>query len=131
MSLPKPAYVSINGNRLTDQGRSEVSIDTIRIENSQRTVTGQMRRQSIAIKHNFSFSYEMVPAASASTVDENAGGDSIISLLKNNTGTVTLALTNQDLSTTSYACFISSFEYNVKYRWDEYYYDISIVLEEV
>lgn len=131
MTLPKPAYVRFNGEQLTDQGRSSVEIDPEIIERRIRTATGRLRKQHIAIKRSFSLSYEFVPQKDASTVDQKHAGAWIINFLRTTTGNFTLGLLDDDLTVQNYNVVITGYSHSVQKRWDEYYYDISIELEEV
>ena len=72
---------------LSDHNRSEISFNTERIENRQRTINGRMRSYYIADKLNISFSWNNLPSRSHALVsDFNSVG---VSPLKNSTSEYT------------------------------------------
>jgi hypothetical protein len=72
---------------LSDHNRSEISFNTERIENRQRTINGRMRSYHIADKLSISFSWNNLPSRSHGIVaDFNSAG---VSPLKNSTSEYT------------------------------------------
>lgn len=137
MTLWRPAYVSFNGNKLTDHNRSEVSQSVERIGGNTRTARGSLRQYYVADKHSFSMSWDMIPGSSTKTADGFWAADDIIAFYFATTGTFTLGLVTEELDAfdeyivDDYTVLFNDFEYNVEKRWDRYFYNVSLDLEEV
>lgn len=92
---------------LSDHNKSDLSITSQRIETRKRMINGTMRSYHIADKHNFSWSWNMLPSRSSSadpnfnastgkssslqysefhTVDAGAGGVEILNWYENHSG---------------------------------------------
>lgn len=129
--LPKGSLMKWNGNAITEHNRSELSIDVNRIENSKRMATGTMRKYVIADKREFSCSWEMIPDATAATVDGKWGGAAIESFYNTTPGAFTLVLTDGAGVTSTYTVMITDFSKVINKRGTYDAWDIDITLEEV
>ena len=72
-----PSTGVIDYVKITDHNRSPLGINIERIENSQRTANGTMRKNIIAEKHRFDLSWNDVPNVSQYTVDGGYGAGQI------------------------------------------------------
>jgi hypothetical protein len=88
----RPALLKFNNNYVTDHNRSPLDISIERIENSQRTANGTLRKNVIADKHSFQVSWTMVPHNKEYTVDAGFGGGDIYDFYMANTGSFTLSV---------------------------------------
>ena len=131
MKFSRDAYVRFGSNRLSDHNRGEVDQSFERIESRVRTARGRMRKSYVADKMTFSISWDELPEENSQTIDKFWGAKSIINFYKNTPGEFTLSLVGPTGSLTSYTVVFSDFSYSVKFRYDTYYYDISLSLEEV
>lgn len=124
--------ITLNGNRLTDQGRSPVSVSVERIEESRRMANGTMRRFYVADKHTFSVDWSEVPRLTTATVDGGQGGEFIESLYLAQPGAVPLVITWGDGSTKTYSVFLTDYskEYISRYAGGDIW-DVSLTMEEV
>lgn len=97
---------------LSDHNRGEISINSERIENRERMISGHMRSYHVADKNTFSWDWEMLPSRTYSetpnytsagiltgsasvqifTVDGGAGGVELINWHKNHTGSFYMLL---------------------------------------
>jgi hypothetical protein len=77
---------SLRFRRLTEHNRSPLSINTERIESSQRMANGTLRKYFIADKLNLSVSWEMVPSFRNETVDGAWGAEDIKSFYESSAG---------------------------------------------
>jgi hypothetical protein len=68
---------SLRFRRVTEHNRAPLSINTERIESSQRMANGTLRKYFIADKLNLSVSWEMVPSFRNETVDGAWGAEDI------------------------------------------------------
>ena len=97
---------------LSDHNRGEIAINSERIENRERMISGHMRSYHVADKNTFSFDWEMLPSRAYSdtpqytsggklsnsasvqmfTVDGGAGGVELINWHKTHTGSFYMML---------------------------------------
>jgi hypothetical protein len=77
---------SLRFRRLTEHNRSPLSINTERIESSQRMANGTLRKYFIADKLNLSVSWEMVPSFRNETVDGAWGAEDIKNFYESSAG---------------------------------------------
>jgi hypothetical protein len=68
---------SLGFRRITEHNRSPLSINTERIESSQRMANGTLRKYFIADKLNLNASWEMIPSFRNETVDGGWGAEDI------------------------------------------------------
>jgi hypothetical protein len=68
---------SLRFRRLTEHNRAPLSLNTERIESSQRMANGTLRKYFIADKLNINVSWEMVPSFRNETVDGAWGAEDI------------------------------------------------------
>lgn len=127
----KEALVQFNGVHVTDHNRSAFPNSPEFIKNDQRTATGKLRRDFIAIKNSYDMSWEDLPWFDDETVDGNMGAQSLINFITSNTGTFTLTVTNKDETETSYTVMFESFDWELTKRWGTDFYNISVSLVEV
>lgn len=72
--------------RLSEHNRSPLSINTERIESSQRMANGTLRKYFIADKLNLSVSWEMLPSFRNETVDGAWGAEDIKNFYESSAG---------------------------------------------
>jgi hypothetical protein len=72
-------YFNVNNSwqKITEHNRAPVSIESNRIEKSQRMSNGTLRKLFIADKTNISTSWSMVPSRSTLTVDGGWGAEDL------------------------------------------------------
>jgi hypothetical protein len=68
---------SLRFRRLTEHNRSPLSINTERIESSQRMANGTLRKYFVADKLNLNASWEMIPSFRNETVDGGWGAEDL------------------------------------------------------
>jgi hypothetical protein len=129
----KDSLLRLNGNRLSDHNRSEMSVSTERIEQSKRMANGTLRKYVVADKRSWSVSWEDIPHSSAFTVDGFWGGEDMEIFFRSaaGQGQITLTIVRNSGSSTSHNVVISSFERKIKKRGDYEFWDVSLELEEV
>lgn len=130
-----PALVEVvgsNGNYvLSDHNRSPLAEEYERIENTRRTARGKRRRYFIADKRTFTLSWNTLPETNVNTVDENAGASQLIQMYESETGVVTLRIYEQGTGVRTAQCHITGFSSELVYRYNDFYYDISVTFEEI
>lgn len=131
LTFYRDALVRFNGNRVSDHNRSNVDRSPERIGNSVRTARGALRKNHVADKLSFSMSWATLPEKDDHTVDGFWGAESLIEFFNNTTGEFTLTLENSDGSSSIYTVVFTDFDYSVVHRFQKYYYDISLSVEEV
>lgn len=128
---------------LSDHSRAPLDISTESIENSSRVVSGLMRKSHVASKSTFSTSWELLPADSVATVDGYAGGQDLLNMWANNTGSFNMEVYNRDSARKGsapdaiYKVFIRDFSRSIVKR-NVYspdgnltdYWDVQLSLEE-
>lgn len=128
----KPQGMAWNNNKITDHKRSEISVDTERIESSDRMANGNLRKYVIADKRSFSTSWDDLPDRVAGTVDGFWGGREMLAFYKANAGAFTLRLNYGDNSFENITVVFTEFSYEISKRasaWD--LWQVSVEMEEV
>lgn len=124
------ALLTLGGLQLTEHNRSALSIDPVRIGVDKRTMRGELRRQHIDVKHEFSVSWADVPHRAAYTVDRKAGGQDMKDFFDVNHAEQGLVVTHLG-NTEAFTVLVESFSYSIKKRWDFEVWDCSLDLVEV
>ena len=131
---------SLRFRRLTEHNRSPLSINTERIESSQRMANGTLRKYFIADKLNLSVSWEMVPSFRNETVDGAWGAEDLRTFYNSAEGQsafnirVNLAKdgTNQELANyESYTVVFSNCNFTVLKRGAQPFWNVSITMVQV
>jgi hypothetical protein len=130
LPIPTDSIITIGGLALTEHNRQPMSVTPNIIGNDKRTLRGEMRRQVIDVKHEFSVSWNGVPHRAAFTVDRKAGGQDMKDFFDANLGEQTMIVDNGE-STETYTVFIESFQYTIRKRYDFNLWDCSLDLVEV
>lgn len=129
--LPKGSLMKWAGNAITEHNRSELNISPKRIENSQRTAMGMLRKYVIADKREFSVSWKMLPDATSATVDKKWGGTAIENFYNTTPGVFTLTVTDGAGVATNYQVVFTDFSKVINKRGKYDAWDIDVTLEEV
>jgi len=77
---------SLGFRRITEHNRSPLSINTERIESSQRMANGTLRKYFVADKLNLNASWEMIPSFRNETVDGGWGAEDIKNFYESTAG---------------------------------------------
>lgn len=126
--------------KITEHNRSPLSIDSSRIEKTQRMSNGTLRKLFIADKTTLSTSWSTVPSNSNLTVDGGWGAEDLRSFYHNaGTGTfqvkVSYNLTRNNIYLVSFTQFSMTLaKRNVKGKTSDEaqeFWDISLGMEEV
>lgn len=135
--LPKGSILSLGlsstgpWNRLTEHNRAALSVDTERIEKSNRMANGTMRKWFIADKVTLTTSWDMVPHDLNFTVDGYWGGSDIENFYRTNTGDFWAQVRLPDGSTKEYRVVFKNFDKSIQKRGRYEFWNISLALEEV
>ena len=130
VNLPLGSIVSLDGNALTEHNRKSLAVDINRIESSDRTANGGLRKYVIADKLKWSVTWENCPDRSTKTVDGKWGGAEIRDFYEANPGVFTLTVKVNGVSEV-YNAVITSFNYDVAKRAaSAELWDFSITIEE-
>lgn len=115
----------------TEHNRSEVSVSTDRIKDSDRMASGTLRQYYIADKRKWSLSWDMIPAPSEETVDGEAGGEEIENFFKTTVGDFKMRIqhADSDLDETVTVVF-DNFSKVHRRRGKFDFWNLSITLEE-
>lgn len=120
-----------NNTSVTEHKRSSLQIDVERIEESDRTASGFLRKWVVADKKTFSCSWSEVPALAANTVDGKWGGQDIETFHATTPGVFTLTIV-QSHRTDTYNVVFKSFDKEVVKRTGQAdRWNINVSLEEV
>jgi hypothetical protein len=128
--------------KLSEHNRSPVSLDTQRIERSQRMANGSLRKIFIADKKNISTSWSMLPSYSTMTVDAGYGAADLKSFYHGKgTGAFKVKISyngvsgrDEILTAVFTSCSFTVVKRNVKSNMADVaqeFWDVSISLEEV
>lgn len=129
--------------KLSEHNRSPVSIDTNRIEKTQRMSGGTLRKVWIADKKSISTSWSMLPTNDTMTVDGGYGAASIRAFYHGDKGKNTfkvkisyngVAARDEILLMSFTSCSFTVVKRNVKEKTadsPQEFWDVSIGLEEV
>ena len=115
-SLPLDTIISINGNTLTDQGRSQLSVTNDRIMNEARMVDGTNRRYVVADKKSWSTSWTDLFSSDDYTMDAGWGGASIWNFYLTNPQQFVLTLTDGQGNVSTFTAMIKTCSYDVIQR---------------
>jgi hypothetical protein len=77
---------SLGFRRITEHNRAPLSINTERIESSQRMANGTLRKYFVADKLNLNASWEMIPSFRNETVDGGWGAEDIKNFYESTAG---------------------------------------------
>lgn len=128
--------------KLSEHNRQPVSIDTNRIERSERMANGTMRKIFIADKYSIQTSWTMLPSNDTMTVDGGYGAEQIRSFYKGKgTGSFKLKISYNGVSARDEIIYVMitncSFtinKRNVKEKISDVaqeFWDVSLTLEQV
>lgn len=129
--------------KLSEHNRSPISIDTNRIEKTQRMSGGSLRKVWIADKTTISTSWTMLPTNDANTIDGGYGAGSIKSFYRGDKGKGTfkvkisyngVSARDEILLMSFTSCSFTVVKRNVKQNIadsPQEFWDVSIALEEV
>jgi hypothetical protein len=128
--------------KLSEHNRSPVSLDTQRIERSQRMANGSLRKIFIADKKSISTSWSMLPSYSTMTVDSGYGAVDLKSFYHGKgTGSFKVKISyngvsgrDEIITAVFTSCSFSVVKRNVKSNMADVaqeFWDVSISLEEV
>lgn len=89
--------MTLNDNKITDHGRSPLSMSTERIGVDKRMADGTLRRQLVGLKRTWNVSWENIPstntvAAGYKTVDGGFSGEEMEDFFYENQGRVRMVL---------------------------------------
>lgn len=128
--------------KLSEHNRSPVSLDTQRIERSQRMANGSLRKIFVADKKSVSTSWTMLPSYSTMTVDSGYGAVDLKSFYHGKgTGSFKIKISYNGVSgrdeiftAVFTSCNFTVVKRNVKNNTSDVaqeFWDVSISLEEV
>lgn len=131
IGMPRPALVRFNGTPLSDHNREPLDISVERIETTTRVASGRLRKFFVADKRSFSLSWNMLPETAARTVDGQWGAKELTNFFDTTPDEFTLSVIQSDNTITNYTVIFTDFSATPVKRWETYYYDVSLSLEEV
>lgn len=131
VNLPLGSLIELDGNALTEHNRKSLTVDINRIENSNRTASGALRKYVVADKYEWSITWDDCPDRASKTVDGKWGGQEMLDFYEANPGV--FILTVKDNSTPkTYNAVITNFTYDVlKRSGAAELWNISMTIEEV
>lgn len=132
MVLPIGSIMRFNGSRISDHNRSDLSIDSERIEKRTRMADGTLRTFVVATKRTWKSSWEDLPRQDNKTVDGFWGAKSLEDYYLSSPGNFILTITHGDNTTQTYNVMFKSFNSSISKR--SIYtdlYKIDLTLEEV
>ena len=125
----------INGSKLSDHNRAELSVSTEDINNRERMADGTMRGYTIAVKHTWSTSWENLPSkahAQHGPVDSGLSGEDLHEYYLNNRQPVMLTVQDGAGNSETFLALMTEFDYAVSKRGASIdLWNVSITLEEV
>lgn len=127
---------------LSEHNRSDISIGTERIQQTQRMANGTLRKFFIDDKKQFTVSWRMLPGTRGYTVDGNWGALDLIEFYNSDRGQSTFDIkfnfakngmdqSNDPNESETYEVSFISFTANLIKRGEVPFYDISMSLEQV
>jgi hypothetical protein len=131
MSFLKPSLMEWDGNKITDHNRSDLSVDTERIEESTRMANGTLRKYIIADKRTFSLSWKDLPHQASFAVDGFWATREIQNWYKTKPGAFTLKLHYGDGTTESITVMMTKCGANLTKRGAYDFWDVDVELTEV
>lgn len=120
IQLPIDCIMSWNNNKITDHGRSELSVSTEKMKNEGRMVNGTLRRYTVAEKRTWQASWDNLFSKNTYIVDGFWSGELMRDFYNNTPGEFTLTLTMGDGSSESVLVMFSDFSYSVLKRGPEF-----------
>lgn len=138
--LASPAVNTLGWRPVTEHNRSELGVDSMRIEQTQRMSNGTLRKFHIADKKRFSVSWSMLPTYRSLTVDGYWGAEDLRTFYASDEGKGTFRIrinfakdgTNQ--SSSGYEEYTVSFtdcSFAVVKRGVQAHWNVSMTMEEV
>lgn len=112
--LPIDTIMRFDGNRITDQGRGELSEASEQLKNEVRMVTGTLRRYVVAEKRTWSCSWDNV--FSKKSIDGGWAGEQVRDFYYATPGEFLLTLTQGDGTTEEILVMFTSFDHSVMKR---------------
>jgi hypothetical protein len=140
--LADPADTDLGWRNITEHNRSEISINSGRIQQTKRMANGSLRKFYIADKKTFSMSWSLVPSYRSLTVDGYWGAEDLRRFYESDEGKGTFDVlfnaakdgTKQDtalLGAEEYTVSISDCSFTLVKRGIQAHWNISLTLEEV
>jgi hypothetical protein len=129
--LPKGSMIMLDGNKLSEHNRSEVSVEVERIGTDKRMANGSMRRYVVADKRTFSMSWNNLPHTSAYTVDGFWGGKEIETFYNKNVGSFPLRVTYGDGTWDVINVMITDFKKTITKRGLYDFWNVDLEMQEV
>lgn len=123
--------------KVTDHNRTPISISVERIENKQRMANGTLRRYSVAKKHTFTTSWDMLPSKNGvsgamGTADGGWAGMDIENFHNRTNGAFQMQLRRGDGSIETFTVMITDFSKEIQKRGPGIdFWNLDITLEEV
>lgn len=127
----KPSLMQWSGSSITDHNRSELGIDTERIEEKQRMIDATLRKYVVADKRTFSVSWENVPQSAGFTVDGFWGKNEMEDFYSATPGSFVLRLRFGDSTTEEILVMFSKFTASISKRGAYDFWNVSVEFEEV
>jgi hypothetical protein len=154
LTLPKGALLQIYGidatanggngsakwNTVTDHNRSPITVNNIRIEQSNRMANGKLRKFFVADKARFDISWELVPSFRTATVDGYWGAEDLRTFYYSTLGQGTFdirlnyAKDGSSQVVSGYESFTVSFtdcSFDLVKRGIQAHWNVSLSMEEV
>lgn len=131
MLFGKPRLMRWNGNAITDHNRAELTVDTTRIEKSNRMANGTLRKYVITDKLKFSTSWDMLPETAARAVDGFWAANEMQNFYTSTPGAFTLELTYADGTIKTYTVMFTDFGKVLKKRGAYNMWSVNVTMEEV
>lgn len=131
---------SLGWRNVTEHNRSELSVDSLRIEQIQRMSNGTLRKFHIADKKRFGVSWSMLPTYRTLTVDGYWGAEDLRTFYASDEGKATFririnfAKNGTDQSSSGYEEYTVSFtdcSFVVVKRGIQTHWNVSMTMEEV
>lgn len=108
-----------NGEKVSDHSRTELAINTERIERKDRMIDGTMRRYRVATKRTFSTSWSNLPSTNwngSGPVDGGMTASEMSAFLNEVDGPFTMTLSNGQGETEVVDVYLDDFSYQIVKR---------------
>lgn len=129
--LPRNGLLVLDGTPLSEHNRKPLKIGRQPIFAEQRTITGALKRVLIAQKQVFTVEWEMLPSFNNETVDGKAGRLDL-QALSETVGKMDLQiLGNYGESNTTISVTVAGYTEELIKRFQSFYWNISLTLNEV
>ncbi len=139
--LATPEVTTLGWRELSDHNRSELDINSLRIEETQRMANGTLRKFYVGDKKTFSVSWSMLPAYRLQTADGKWGAEDLREFYKSTLGKSVFKIRvnfakggNKDYDTTreeEYTVSITSCNFQLVKRGVNAFWNVSLSMEEV